>query len=532
MTERQMPTTPDSDWPQGPGLTGALWRYRWAVLVVAVLSALAGYVHTVRQPPVYQSVAQVELANPYNLTLFRQERGVPFTDIDRYMNVKADLVKAPAVMTRASQLLNGRLLPGQIRQHVSAKAVPDVFKILITSQLDDPQQAAAVANAVTQAYQDVSLERVQAQVDASVAELSSLQTDLRRRLLLERNEAAGSPDQAERDALSQELAELQTAEGQIRADAAVYGAGIDRVEPALPPEAPVSDSPRRDAAVWGVLGFLAALIVAFWRSERVRTVEGEADAAAVLGVPHLGTLAAGAATTPATAAAVVSAPGSRGAVAYDFISTSLAVMERDSEPRVLLVTSPEQASSKSLATLNLALASAMDDREVVLADVDPAARLTRMLGADGLCGVADLIARTANDGDFALADCVATIPGLPPITGFSFVPAGSGERTVASVATSGQLSKLLARLLQESDLVFLDGPPLLQAPDAMRLAAGVDGVVLVVGRRTPVASLREASRLLATAGATVLGYVFDPTAQTRSRRTLLRARARWRSRSR
>ena len=76
--------------------------------------------------------------------------------------------------------------------------------------------------------------------------------------------------QSQRDSLSDELTDLQTRAGQIRADAAVYGAGIERVDPAVAPELPVSETPRRMAAVFGLLGFIAALIGAFWRSERAQ----------------------------------------------------------------------------------------------------------------------------------------------------------------------------------------------------------------------------------------------------------------------
>jgi Mrp family chromosome partitioning ATPase/capsular polysaccharide biosynthesis protein len=513
-------------------MAGALWRYRWAVLGVTILSATAGYVYAARQPLVYEATTQIKLANPYTLTLFRQQRGVAFTDIDRYVNVQADRVKSPSVMSRASEALQGELSAGQIRQAVSATAVPDVLDIVISSRSGNPREAAAVANAVAQAYQDVSLDEIQARVDASVAELETVQADLRQRLLDLPASAEDRRVRAERDGLSQELADLQTASAQIRADAAVYGAGIDDVVIAAPPEVPVSDSPRRLAAIWGVLGFLVALIAAFWRSERVHSVERDSDVPPVLGLTHLGTLA-GRSTDPATptaAAFVVSAPGSRAAVAHQFVATRLAVMDRDNEPRVLLVTSPGAATGKSVTALNLGLASAMNQREVVLADLDASSELTRMLEADQMCGVSDLLARTESDGDFTLDDCVAKVPGLSPSPYFRFIAAGSDEHAAPSAATSGQLSKLLDRLLQESDLVLLDGPPLLQTPDAMRLAAAVDGVVLVVPRRTSMQSLHDATRLLDTAGAVVLGYVFDPTVQTRWRRTVTRLRYRRRSR--
>jgi Mrp family chromosome partitioning ATPase len=80
------------------------------------------------------------------------------------------------------------------------------------------------------------------------------------------------------------------------------------------------------------------------------------------------------------------------------------------------------------------------------------------------------------------------------------------------------MAKLLARLLQEADLIVLNGPPLLRAPAAARLAADADGIVLVVARGTTFEDLRKTTALLQLAKAPFVGYVFD-----RSRRP-----SRWR----
>jgi Mrp family chromosome partitioning ATPase len=80
------------------------------------------------------------------------------------------------------------------------------------------------------------------------------------------------------------------------------------------------------------------------------------------------------------------------------------------------------------------------------------------------------------------------------------------------------MAKLLARLLQEADLIVLNGPSLLLAPAAARLAADVDGVVLVVARGTTLEDLRRTTDLLRLAKTPFIGYIFD-----RSRRP-----SRWR----
>jgi Mrp family chromosome partitioning ATPase len=477
---------------------------------------VAGYIYTAAQPPVFEAVGRVTLASPYDRTLFRNERGVPFVEIDRYLNTQAHQITSPHVLAAAAELLEGRFGPGQIRQMVEAQSSTSILEVTVRARYEDPVEAAEVVNAVMKAYETDAAAQLQAQVETSVAQLAELEAELRERLIALGEEEDPDPRvESERDSLSEELADLQTRAGQIRADAAVYGAGIQRIDSAVEPELPVSETPRRMAVVFGLLGFIAALIVAFWRGERTQAIDSADDAAGAVDAPLLGVMSANQARTATEAAPVVTAPDSATAQEHQFIASKLALLGRESEPRVVLVTSPGETPGKSVTALNLALSAALDQRGVILADVDAAGRLTGLLGADGKCGVSDLVARST-DGDIVVGDCVAAVDELPAVDGFRFIPAGTaagngGGRTIATP----QMAKLLARLLQEADLIVLDGPPLLRAPAGSRLTTDADGVVLVVGRGTTFGDLRKTTDLLHLARARFVGYVFDRSRRPR-----------------
>ena len=507
------PTT-GPGWNRGPSLVSALWRYRWAVLAVTLISALAGFIYTAVRPPVFEASGRVIVTSPHDRTLFRNERGVPFVEMARYLDTQADQMTSPDVLARAAELLDGRFRPRQLQTLVEAESSPTTFALTVRARHEEPATAADVVNAVIQAYQDVEAAQVQAQMEASVAQLAALQADIQQRLDALNAEQGSDPGvQGERDRLSNELAELQTRAGQVRVDAAVYGAGIERTEPAIVPEQPASETPRRMAAFFGLLGFLAALIVAFWRSERIQVIESPDDAAAVVDAPLVGVLSTRHADTLTAAATVVTAPDSSQAREHQIIASKVALLGGESEPRVVLVTSPEDTPGKSVTALNLALSAALDHRAVILADVDAAGRLTGLLGADDKCGVSDLIARST-DGD--VGDCVAAVEEFSAVDGFRFIPVGTAVGSGRGITATPQLAKLLARLLQETDLIVLDGPPLLRAPTATRLAADTDGVVvMVVDRGTGSEDLRRAAGLIQLAKASFVGYVFDRSRRPR-----------------
>ena len=501
----------DPGWKRGPSLVGALWRYKWPVLIFALISAMAGYFYTAAQPPEYEATGRVTLTSPFDRTLFRHERGVPYVEIDRYLSTQANRMTSPDVLAAASELLGRRLGPGQIRQLIQAQSSTSVLEVTVRARDDDPTQAADVVNAVMQAYQDVAAAELEAQVEASLAQLAELEANLEERLeAVSEDEDSDDPlVQSLRTSLSNEITGLQTRAGQIRADSAVYGTGVERVYPAAAPELPVSETPRRMAAVFGALGFIAAIIVAFWRSERTRVVNGADDASGPLDTPLLGVISTNGPRTPAAAAPVVTAPDSAAAREHQFIASKLSLLGGDSEPRVIMVTSPGETPGKSVAALNLALSTALDRRTVILADVDARGWLTDLLGARGKSGISDLLAWSAY-GDVVIDDCVAAVDELPTFDSFRFIPAGTvageGGKTTAGGA---QMSKLLAKLLQEADIIVLDGPAFLESPAATRLAADADGVVLVVPRGTKAEDLQKTTELIHLARTAPAGYIFD-----------------------
>jgi Mrp family chromosome partitioning ATPase len=498
---------PDPSWDRerGPSLVRALWRYRYMVIVVALLSAVGGYVYESRHPPVYEAAVSIVLRNPYDMTLFRQERGVAFTDPDRYLNSQADMIRSPEVAARASELLGGELRPAQIRQSITAESSTKIFQVTVRSRFDDARRAANVVNAVAEAYREVSEENVDKRVAVSVAHLRRLEADLRAHLAALPSTLEDPSVAEERDSLSAQIAAIQEKDGQIRTDAAVYPSGIDRIDLARPPETPISDSPRRRAVILGLLGFIAALVVAFWRGERVRVIDSAGDAAGAVDAPLLGVLPRHPADTGAAAAPVITAPESSAAKEHQFIASTLALVSGENETRVLLVTSPERGHAKSVTALNVALSAALDQRSVILVDLDASGELTSLLHADNRSGVSDLLAHSAA-GDFALSDYAAPTKA---VDGFRFVPAGRTTAYGRAAAEAPQIAKVLAQLQQEADFIVVDGPPLLESPGGMKLAAAVDGVVLVVRRGTAANRLRQARALLAVASAPIVGVVFD-----------------------
>ena len=511
--EEMAPAAVDAGWDRerGPNLIGSVWRYRYMVLVVALLSAVGGYLYASSKPVVYEAATRIELRNPYDLTLFRNERGTPFTEIDRYLSSQAQVVTSGDVLDRASEILKGRVPRAQIRQSVVAQSSTKLFEVNVSARTGDPATAAAIVNAVAKAYEEVADKRVKQDAAESIAALQKLEAQLSARL--DDLPAGDSPSaEAARAAISGQLVNVQAKQGQIQADATKFGAGIERIGEARPPEFPISDSPRRRAVIFGLLGLIAGLVLAFWRGERVRLVDRAEDAAAAVNAPLLGEAPKHAADTAAAASPVFAEPGSPAAREYGFIASTLSLAATEGERRLIVVTSPDAGRAKSLTALNLALSAAQDQRSTVLLDVEPAGLLTGLLRANATRGASDLVALSAAGFGVGLRDgSTSPIEGLE---WFHFVPSGTRELNGRDTAESPQLAKVLVQIQQEADLVFVDGPALRERPGGLKLAAAADGVLLVVPRGTRLEELRQTSSRLAAARTPIVGVVFDPAPVT------------------
>jgi Mrp family chromosome partitioning ATPase len=134
---------------------------------------------------------------------------------------------------------------------------------------------------------------------------------------------------------------------------------------------------------------------------------------------------------------------------------------------------------------------------------------TNLLGGVGYRGVSDLVELSAAGIGFTLDD--GSFSPVERLDSFRFVPTGSREQDGRSAIESPQMGKILAYLQQEADLVVVDGPSLGNSPGGLKLAALVDGVILVVRRGTLLSRVQQTRDLLATAKAPIVGLVFDPS---------------------
>lgn len=266
------------------------------------------------------------------------------------------------------------------------------------------------------------------------------------------------------------------------------------------PETPVVPKTARNLAIGFALGLLLGIAFAIARDLLDNTVK---DRSTLEEITHAGVVGSIPLDKERRKQPAISFDTDSSIIAEAFrkLRTNLQFLTIDNPPRVIVVTSSMPSEGKTTTAINLALALAEADHDVVLVDGD----LRRPMLHKRLDLVGPVGFSTVLSGATQLTDALqkTRFPKLHVLTS-GIVPPNPSE-----ILGSQSAKKLLAELRAKFDYVIIDSTPLLAVTDAAILAAGADGV-LIIARfgHTKREQLAHAVRNVEDVGAPLLGAVF------------------------
>jgi capsular exopolysaccharide synthesis family protein len=197
-------------------------------------------------------------------------------------------------------------------------------------------------------------------------------------------------------------------------------------------------------------------------------------------------------------------PQSFAADQYRALRHNLELQRKESEVRMLALTSPGPGDGKTVTTLNLAgtLAQGIDAR-VLVVDADMRRpKVAEYLGLDnaGSPGLAELL----RDSTYDLSRAVRRIEG----SNLSVLLAGRPRISPYELLNSPSLEPLLMEACRLYDWVLIDTPPIVAVPDGRVIGKFVDGFLVIIGaNKTPRKLVAEALALVDPVK--ILGIVFN-----------------------
>jgi polysaccharide biosynthesis transport protein len=185
---------------------------------------------------------------------------------------------------------------------------------------------------------------------------------------------------------------------------------------------------------------------------------------------------------------------------YRPLHVALQFSRAGGSPRIVMFTSATPQEGKTVSAAGTAFACSQMGSRTLLVDADlHRPQCHNLVATEDPIGLSDVLA-----GRRGFAEAVHSGGN-----GVFVIPAGTHVPNPAALLVSRSMHELLASFGKAFDHVFIDSPPVLVASETIALSTMVDGVILVIGPKTPKKEVLEAFVTLKRAGAPILGFVFN-----------------------
>ncbi|WP_422741865.1 polysaccharide biosynthesis tyrosine autokinase [Mycobacterium sp. WMMD1722] len=426
----------------------SLLRARWiTVCVTIVVVVLGGVLLTLLTTPMYQASTRLFVSTSSGSSLSDVYQGNRFSQ-ERVISY-AELLMGETLAQRTIDKLDLDEDANTLRENVKATVKPDTVLINVAVLDESPVRARDIANALSDEF--VTMVR-----------------------------------------------ELETPE-----DGAAPESRVVVEQRASIPEKPVVPKTARNLAVALGLGVISGVGLAVLRDRLDNTVKDRKTLEAITGTGVVGNIPLDK-ERRRHAAISFETDNSPIAEAFRKVRTNLQFLAVDNPPRVIVVTSSVPSEGKSTTAINIALALAEADHQVVIVDGDlRRPMIHKYLDVVGPVGFSTVLSGAAD-----LSEALQKTQ----YTGLTVLSSGAIPPNPSELLGSQAARKLLNELRAEYDYVIIDSTPLLAVTDAAILAAGADGVLVMASYgRTKRDQISHAVQSLESVAAPILGAVLTMT---------------------
>ena len=412
---------------------------KWVIIQAVVIVTLVALVVSVLQPKQYVGEVQVLISEQDSTSGILS--GVNPDVSQQGVQTQAQLIQLRPLAEQVIRKLNLRQTPEQLLKRVDISQVGQTNVVTVDVTDGSPTRAAAIANAMAQAYVDWSTQASRENIKAVADEIQQ--------------SAAKDPTLAQK--LSELRVEQKLAEGPGRV-----------VSPAITNPVPVSPQPLRDAGLGLGVGLVFGVGMAFLFEYLDNTVKTTSEAEKVYGAPVLGHIPAEQFEKDEKRH-LTTVP--RVAESYRLMRNSLDFVNFDGNLKTLMVTSAAPGEGKSTVAANLAVVLAQTGKRVVLISCDFRRPTTeQFFGIHNVIGLSDVLTG-ANSIESALQR-----PGDGSVM---VLTSGRTPPNPSELLGSEKMRDLLEHLGKQADWIILDTPPVLAVADTTDVARWVDGVLMV-----------------------------------------------------
>lgn len=186
---------------------------------------------------------------------------------------------------------------------------------------------------------------------------------------------------------------------------------------------------------------------------------------------------------------------------YKAIRTNILHLLKDSDSKIILITSPYANAGKTTSTANLAITFAQLGQKVMVIDADMRkSSLHKLFALPSSPGLSNVL----TGADYKTVIQQTTYDNL------YLIAAGKTPDNPSELLHSAGFNKLLESLSAEYDCIFIDTPPVDAVTDAVIISQQSTGTILVIRQNsTEKDALLRTVNTLKNVNANILGYILN-----------------------
>ncbi|MFC4911011.1 hypothetical protein [Actinomadura gamaensis] len=244
-------------------LVEAVWRYRLMSSLIVVACVLASVAATAFFLGGATATARFAVTDPTNNNNVLRQGVVSGPGYAAYTAQRAAFAGSAPVLGRAAEIIKSKhgpaLTAASLRGRVKTSTKPDSGVVIVNASGGDMPQAALIANAVVQAYQEETIATATAKLDNQLKKIQDSEREITRNL------ETTPASTREGRVLAANLAKLQSQESGVLSARANANDGVQFVDNA-DPRASTPDQMPQNAVIGLAIGAILACVVSFLRA--------------------------------------------------------------------------------------------------------------------------------------------------------------------------------------------------------------------------------------------------------------------------
>jgi capsular exopolysaccharide synthesis family protein len=481
-------------------------QWWWIIVLAALVAGGAGFYFTFQIKPLYRASTTLLINEaPAN-------RAADYSTMitsERIAHTYAQMMLKRPILEEVIQRLELGLSPADLQEMVVVSPVRDTQLMTITVDSYDSSLSPAVANMLVVIFREQLHATQSARFAASKESLQKQMADAEKQIAETMGEIKATNDpeennrlQTRRNQYEQIYANLFLSYEQIRASEAQSVSNVEQIESAIPNPDPVNKNLLQNMLLSSTVGIMFAIGTIFTIDLLDDTVNSPSDIQHKLQLPVIGTIPHF--EEPEEGWLITEAlPRSPITESFRALRMNVQHAASDGQLRTLIVTSPTPSDGKTTITSNLAVVMSKTGKRITVLDADmhrpqmhsrfktaPQPGLGNLF-FDPLMQLNGSFQKTAIDSLY-------------------MVSVGNPIPNPSEMLGSKKMIDIINLILEKSDMVIIDTPPILSVTDALALASIVDGVLLVVKPGvTKISMLQTMLEQLHFVGAKVIGVVVN-----------------------